>query len=79
VEPDRDWERSVLLTIKDVQQGLDGKCIGSEYLGRGALDRVLAGRFCRGDQENRCPSPSGALSSRAPVLSMPLPVEAYAW
>ena len=54
MEPDRDWERSVLLTIKDVQQGLDGKCIGSEYLGRGALDRVLAGRFCRGDQENRC-------------------------
>ncbi len=53
MEPDGDWERSVLLTIKDVQQGLDGKCIGWDYLGRGALDRVLAGRFCRGNQENR--------------------------
>jgi len=54
VEPDGDWERSVLLTIKDVQQGLDGKCIGWEYPGRGARDRVPASRFCRADQENRC-------------------------
>ncbi len=34
MEPDGDWERSVLPTIKDVQQGLDGKCIGWEYPGR---------------------------------------------
>ena len=79
MEADGDWERWVLPTIKDVQQGLksvptgrhilaqllpepvtvspilqDGKCVGWEYLGRGALDRFLAGRFCRGNQENRC-------------------------
>ena len=78
MEAGGDWERWVLPTIKDVQQGLesvptgrhilaqllpepvtvspilqDGKCVGWEYLGRGALDRVLAGRFCRADQENR--------------------------